>query len=159
MNNINKRNRSMSPTQSSASQSPHAQKRLRDNNSKISRTAEEMASSLIQMEEGIPAGNLSEHESTTLSTTSKEETCSNKKDNENKEDTVVRKARQKKRGPYQKNDAKKVRQAFMDLVFYGKSKKQAAKDNGIAYSTFISYEDRFRKTGSFELRKRGPHKK
>ncbi|KAG2221419.1 hypothetical protein INT45_012670 [Circinella minor] len=128
MNNINKRNRSMSPIHSSASQSPHAQKRLRDTNNNISLTAEEMSSSLTQMEEGIPTGNVSELESTTLSTTSKEEACSNKKDNENKEDTVVRKARQKKRGPYQKNDAKKVRQAFMDLA-YGKSKKQAAKDN------------------------------
>ena len=64
----------------------------------------------------------------------------------------------KKRGQYQDTDLEKVKLALRDVA-YGKSKKKAAEDNELAYSTFISYEERYMKTGSLELRKRGPSKK
>ncbi|KAG2211451.1 hypothetical protein INT45_010805 [Circinella minor] len=125
MNNINKRDRSMSSTNASINQSSAVQKRHR--------TVQEMAAgaSLREMGERVPSTNVPGLERT-LSNLSVEGEYSDTKE--------------------------KVRQAMKEVA-YGKSKKRAASDNDIPYSTFISHEERYMETGSLELRRRGPQKK
>ncbi|KAG2212843.1 hypothetical protein INT45_002545 [Circinella minor] len=152
MNNINKPDRSMSPTNASINQSSAVQKRHH--------TVQEMSAgaSLREIGERVLYTNVPSLERT-LSNLSVEGEYSDTEDYVNEEDTIMVEARQrKKRGQYQETDLEKVRQAIKEVA-YGKSKKRAASDNDIPYSNFINHEERYMETGSLELRRRGPQKK
>ncbi|KAG2200783.1 hypothetical protein INT45_002787, partial [Circinella minor] len=133
----------MSPTNSSTNQSSAVQKRHR--------TVQEMGERVLST--NVPGLER------TLSNLSMEGEYSDTEDYVNEEDTIMVEARQrKKRGQYQETDLGKVRQAMKEVA-YGKSKRKAASDNEIPYSTLISHEERYMETGSLELRRRGPQKK